>query len=160
MSSACMIRLMRYAHISRREQAVEDEVWLRDLSRIATSYGRLVYLAGLRDPNTGRYEHYGSGPAEMATVNRRLKRIHESIFTEWVSYPLEKKMTDVEQYIEGIHDLDRTELIDAWLRLTPYKNLVPASIQGPERRKHISDFEAILGLLRNVYGVASPDPIA
>jgi hypothetical protein len=48
-------------------------------------------------------------------------------------------------------------LIDAWLRLTPYMNLVPASIPGPERHKHISDFEAILGLMKNVYGVASPD---
>jgi len=49
------------------------------------------------------------------------------------------------------------ELIDAWLRLTPYKKLVPASIQGPERQKNISDVEAILGLLKNVYGVAYPD---
>jgi len=42
--------------------------------------------------------------------------------------------------------------------LTPYKNLVPATIQGPERQKHFSDFEVLLGLLKNVYGVASPDP--
>lgn len=151
---------MRYAHTSRREHDVADQLWLRDLSRIGTSYGRLVYLAGLRDPNTGRYEHYGSGPADMGIANRSLKRLHEVIFTEWVGYPLEKKMADIERYISAINDLNRSELIDAWLRLTPYKNLVPASIQGPERRKHISDFEAILGLLKNVYGVASPDPTA
>lgn len=151
---------MRHAHASQREHELVDELWLRDLSRIPTSYGRLVYLAGLLDANTGRYEHYGSGPADMAIANRSLKRLHELTFTEWVACPLEKKMTDVERYIDGIHDVDRSELIDAWLRLTPYKNLVPASIQGPERRKHISDFEAILGLLKNVYGVASPDPAA
>lgn len=148
---------MRYAHSNHREADVADEIWLRDLSRIATSYGRLVYLAGLLDPDTGRYEHYGSGPAEMAAANRSLKRIHELLFTEWVAFPLERKMADIEQYIEALDEVDRYELIDAWLRLTPYKNLVPASIQGPERRKHISDFEAILGLLKNVYGVASPD---
>ena len=96
----------------------------------------------------------------MAAASQSLKRIHELIFTEWVGFPLEKKMGDVEQYIEAIEDVNRGELIDAWLRLTPYKNLVPASIQGPERRKHISDFEAILGLLKNVYGVASPDQVA
>jgi hypothetical protein len=151
---------MRYAHSRRSEHDVADQRWLRDLARIETSYGRLVYLAGLRDPNTGRYEHYGSTPAEMAAANRSLKRTHELIFTEWVAYPLEKKMADIERYIDGITGLDRSELIDAWLRLTPYKNLVPAAIQGPERRKHVSDFEAILGLLKNVYGVASPDPTA
>jgi hypothetical protein len=96
----------------------------------------------------------------MGIADRSLKRIHELVFTEWVGYPLEKKMADIQRYIDGIQDLNREQLIDAWLRLTPYKNLVPASIQGPERRKHISDFEALLGLLKNVYGVASPDPTA
>ncbi|HZS56302.1 MAG TPA: hypothetical protein VFA65_17995 [Bryobacteraceae bacterium] len=151
---------MRSAHLSSRVDDIAAELWLRDLSRIGTSYGRLVYLAGLRDPDSGRYNHYASSPSDMAVANRSLRRVHELIFTEWVGYPLEKKMSDVERYIDGIDDLNRCELIDAWLRLTPYKNLVPASIQGPERRKHISDFEAILGLLRNVYGVASPDPTA
>ena len=83
-----------------------------------------------------------------------MKRHHEAIFREWVSYPLEKKKADVELYIATIDRVDKAELIDAWLRLTPYKNLVPASIRGPERQKHVSDFEAILGLLKNVYGVA------
>jgi hypothetical protein len=121
-----------------------------------------VYLASLRDPDTGRYEHYAltGGSSDLLIASRRLKRVHENIFTEWVSYPLERKKADIERYIAGIDQVDRAELIDAWLRLTPYKNLVPGSIQGPERQKHISDFEAILGLLKNVYGVPSPDPSA
>lgn len=136
------------------------EIWVRDLVHIRTSYGRLVYLAGLRNYDTGRYEHYGSDAATRPQANRILKRVHEELFNEWVSYPLEQKMADIELYIAGIDQVDKTELIDAWLRLTPYKNLVPASIQGPERQKHMSDFEAILGLLKNVYGVASPNPSA
>jgi hypothetical protein len=136
-----------------------EALWIRDLSQIETSYGRLVYLAGLRNPDTGRYEHYGStaGSPSNLIASRTLKRIHETIFKEWVSYSLERKKADVESYIASIDQVDQAELIDAWLRLTPYKNLVPASIQGPERQRHVSDFEAILGLLRNVYGVASPD---
>ncbi len=147
--------MRRATSVAERERS--GEVWARDLSHITTSYGRLVYLAGLRNSNTGLYEHYGSDASVRAEANRTLKRIHEDIFQEWVSYPLERKMADIEVYIAGIDQVDRTELVDAWLRLTPYKNLVPASIQGPERRKHVSDFEAILGLLKNVYGVASPD---
>lgn len=147
----------------RNTQAPEanGELWIRDLSHIPTSYGRLVYLAGLRDPNTGRYEHYGATTNTTSwQANQALKRIHETAFKHWVSYSLEQKKADIEFYICGIGGVDRAELIDAWLRLTPYKNLVPASIRGPERQKHISDFEAILGLLKNVYGVASPDPDA
>jgi hypothetical protein len=74
--------------------------------------------------------------------------------------PAREKKADIELYITAIGQVDKAEHIDAWLRLTPYKNLVPASIQGPERQKHVSDFEAILGLLKNVYGVAYPDPDA
>ena len=151
---------MLRAKLSVRELEKSDEIWARDLGQIETSYGRLVYLAGLRNPDTGRYEHFGSASSSRAEANRDLKRIHEEIFREWVSHPLERKKADIEVYIAGIDQVDRAELIDAWLRLTPYKNLVPASIQGPERQKHISDFEAILGLLKNVYGVASPDPNA
>ena len=132
---------------------------VRDLSNIETSYGRLVYLAGLRNPDTGRYEHYGATGrlASELDASRVLKRVHEQLFTEWIGFSLEHKKADIELYITGIDQVDKVELIEAWLRLTPYKNLVPGSIQGPERERHASDFEAILGLLKNVYGVASPN---
>ena len=139
---------------------ISSETHFRELSLIKSSYGRLVYLAGLRNPDNGRYEHYGSETTLPSAVNKELGRLHEEIFREWVRYPLERKKADIELYIAGIKLTDPAELIDAWLRLTPYMNLVPAAIQGPERQKHISDFEAILGLLKNVYGVASPNPDA
>jgi len=142
--------MVRHKTSSRTADA--DQPYLRQLHLIPTSYGRLVYLAGLRNPDTGRYEHYGAPGPETGKL---LKRTHEAIFREWVTFPLEKKKADIELYICGI-EVNKAELIDTWLRLTPYKNLVPASIQGPERQKHVSDFEAILGLLRNVYGVEDP----
>ena len=136
------------------------ESWSRDISQIETAYGRLVYLANLRNPDSGRYEHFVTDSSASGSANRSLRSLHELIFREWVSYSLESQKEDIERYIAGIDRADHTELIDAWLRLTPYKNLVPAAIQGPERQKHISDFEVILGLLKNVYGVSSPDPNA
>jgi hypothetical protein len=137
-----------------------QNLWNRELSLIKTSYGRLVFLAGLRNPDTGRYEYYGCPDTTSSyIVSQAVKQLHEQVFQEWVTYSLERKKADIDAYI-GSLDIDHVDLIDAWLRLTPYKNLVPASIQGPERQKHISDLEAILGLLKNVYGVASPDPNA
>ena len=130
----------------------------RNLLEIPSAYGQLVYLAALRNPDSGHYEYFGAEDFVRNGIHRSLKQQHERVFREWIALSLEKKMADVELYIAGINRADQAELIDAWLRLTPYKNLVPAAIQGPERRKHVSDFEAILGLLQNVYGVASPDP--
>jgi hypothetical protein len=147
--------------VSTKEREALDDLWQRSLAHIVSAYGRLVYLAGLRDPDTGRYEHFGLNPdTSTADANRALRRSHEEIFQNWINLRLEDKMSDVQLYISALERVDKAELIDAWLRLTPYKNLVPASIQGPERHKHVSDFEAILGLLKNVYGVASPDPNA
>jgi hypothetical protein len=142
------------------DREVHDETWGRELAEIESAYGRLVYLASLRDFNSGRYEHYATEPSARNGVHSYFLRLHEAIFLEWVDFALERKKADIELYIRGLDSIDPSELVDAWLRLTPYKNLVPAAIRGPDREKHISDFEAILGLLRNVYGVASPDLLA
>lgn len=152
---------MENVRIQQVESGAVDDLWQRTLAHIPSSYGKLVYLASLRNPDTGRYEHFGlSQHPNNADANRALRRSHENIFQTWVNCSLAQKKTDLELYISTIEQVEKAELLDAWLRLTPYKNLVPAAIQGPERQKHISDFEAILGLLRNVYGVAYPDPIA
>lgn len=134
-----------------------QHLWRREISYIPTYYGRMVFLAGLRNPDTGRYEYYGcSERTSLSSVSQGLKGIHEEIFREWVALPLESKKADVEKYVNGL-EISAADLIDAWIRLAPYKNLVPASVQGPEREKHISDIEVILGLLMNVYGVSLPD---
>ena len=138
------------------ESRLEDDASIRELRLMDSSYGRLVYLAGFLEPNTGKYlDRSGS-----AHIDHVLKRWHEQVFHLWSGYSLEQKMADVACYIAGLGPLNQIELINAWLRLTPYKNLVPASIQGPERQKHVSDFEAILGLLRNVHGVPAPHECA
>jgi hypothetical protein len=143
-----------FGHVSAADLHSSERIWLRNLELIETSYGCLVYLAGLLDPDTGRYEYYGSSTNATADqANHDLCRCHETIFREWVGCSLAKQMADIKTYIGSIKQVDTATLIDAWLRLTPYKYLVPASIQGPERQKHISDFEALLGLLKNVYGV-------
>jgi hypothetical protein len=139
--------------------SVLDAAHIHELNHIESSYGQLVYLASLRNPDTGRYEYYGSANpvAELTESNRAVRKIHEQVFGHWSTLSLRRKMLDIELYISGIDQIDRGELIDAWLRLTPYRNLVPANVQGPEREKHFSDCEAILGLLKNVYGVSLPD---
>ena len=125
---------------------------------VVNLFERLVYLASLRDPDNGRYEPDRSVVSLSSAVNQDLTRWHEEVFREWVAYTLERKKVEIELYIAGIELRDPAELTSTWLWLTPYKNLVPAAIQGPERQKHISDVEAILELLKNVYGVVFPDP--
>ncbi len=52
------------------DREVIDETWGRELAEIETAYGRLVYLASLRDSNTGRYEHYAAEPGAASAYTR------------------------------------------------------------------------------------------
>ena len=40
------------------------------------------------------------------------------------------------------------------------RHLVPADARPPDRQLYLSDLEILLTLLKNEYGVASPDPDA
>jgi hypothetical protein len=139
------------------ERGAVPDVWRRTLSQIETVFGRLVYLSGLRDANSGRYEHHG-----LALVfgedeaDQALRDSHEITFAEWLSFNLERQKADLDLYLSHLTARKRTA-VDTWLRLRPYRNLVPTRSAEPERMLYLSDFEVLLDLLRNEYGVADPD---
>jgi len=133
------------------------DLWRNTLSQIPTRFGRLVYLASLRDSNTGSYLHHGLaqvfGPAESSSV---LRCSHDDAFAEWLSQDLERQKTDLDTYLLELGE-DRRSVVEAWLSLSPYRNLIPVGASEPERMLYISDFEALLELLRLEYGVRRPD---
>jgi hypothetical protein len=142
------------------ERGAVPDVWRRTLSRIETIFGRLVYLAGLRDNNTGRYEHHGLAQIfGDEDADHALRSSHEITFAEWLSFGLERQKADLDLYLSQFAARKR-RTVETWLRLTPYRNLIPDRAGGPERSLYLSDFETLLELLRNEYGVAEPDPDA
>src|SRR5271154_5568093 len=142
------------------DRSAASDLWRNTLSQISTVFGRLVYLASLRNPNNGSYDHYG-----LALVfgedeaNRALKDSHVTVFAEWLTFNLEQQKADLDLYLAGLFE-DRRLVIETWVRLAPYKNLVPASVRGVERRLYINDLAALMELFKNVYAVAAPDPDA
>lgn len=142
------------------ERGAASDLWRNTLSQIASVFGRLVYLSSLRDPNSGRYSHHGLalvfGEEE---AQRALLESHAQAFHEWICFTLEKQKADLILYLSALMD-NRRVIVDTWLRLTPYRNLVPNTAVGPERDQYLSDFEALLQLLKNEAGVADPDPDA
>lgn len=142
------------------DRSAGSDLWRNTLSQIPTVFGRLVYLASLRNSNNGSYEHYG-----LALVfgedeaNRALKDSHSTVFAEWLTFNLEQQKADLDLYLAGLFE-DRRVVIETWVRLAPYQNLIPASIRSVERRLYINDLTALIELFRNVYAVAAPDPDA
>jgi len=142
------------------ERGPAPDLWRRTLSQIPTVFGRLVYLCSLRDQNTGVYEHYGLAQAfGEEEAGRVLRESHTHSFAEWLEMTLEQQKADLGLYLSGLNGQRRT-ILETWIRLQPYRNLIPSGSREVERDLYMADLGAILELLKNEYGVASPDPDA
>ena len=133
---------------ARRERAMKD-VWRRTLAQIPTTFGKVAHLASLRNENSGQYEHFGLAQLYSdEEADRVLALSHHQVFREWLNFPLEKQRRDLEDYLESLEG-ERKKVLQTWLTLTPYKNLVPVDAVEAERLLFISDLELILELMRN-----------
>jgi len=140
--------------------AAASDLWRHTLSQIPTVFGRLVYLAALRDPNTGRYQHFGLAQKYgEQEADRTLRESHQQVFQHWLSFSLEEQKADLERYLAQLGQ-DLREVLKTWTSVAPYRSLPPVTAREHERRLYLADFEAILDLLRSAYGVACPDPDA
>jgi hypothetical protein len=136
------------------------DLWRRTLAQIPNSFARLVYLASLRDVNTGRYQHHGLSQVfggELA--DHTLRQAHLRIFAEWLGGNLERQKTDLEEYLSTL-DGPVARVLDNWLRLAPFAHFLPAETREVERQLYLSDLHTLLELLRREHAVASPDPEA
>jgi len=142
------------------DRGAAANLWRNTLLQIPSVFGRLVYLCSLRDSNTGLYQHYGLAQVfGEAEADRALRESHQKAFAEWLCFNLEQQKADLDLYLSGLGS-DRQTILDTWIRLAPYRNLVPSTTREVERRLYLADLETILDLLKNEYGVASPDPDA
>ncbi len=142
------------------ERSPSADLWRNTLSGIPTLFGRLVYLASLRDQNTGRYEHFGL--AQMFgddASDGTLRASHVEIFQKWLCAGLEEQRESVEEYLQSLESKLHA-VIGNWLRLRPYRNLPPVGAREAERQLFLTDLEIVLELLRHANAVASPDPDA
>ena len=142
------------------ERTAVSDLWRNTLSQIPSVFGRLVYLSNLRNSNTGRYEHHG-----LALVfgedeaNRSLKKSHTQAFAEWLRFNLEQQKADLDLYLSGLYE-DKRTILETWLKLAPYRNVIPSSVRGVARHLYLADLTALIDLLKNEYAVAVPDPDA
>jgi hypothetical protein len=127
-------------------------LWRKTLTRIPTYFGRLVFLASLRDDLTGRYVH----PPLVQIVGyeiteRTLRHSHHEIFSEWLGFTLAEQKADLDQYLIATRSP---------LDMLPYRDIVPSSAHQVERQLYLTDLETLLELLRFEHGGAFSIPEA
>src|SRR5947209_8042556 len=93
------------------ERGVNQDLWRNTLSQIPSVFGRMVYLANARDPNTGRYEHHGLSLVHGGEeANRALRRAHSRAWTEWLNYTIEQQKADLDLYLSALFESKKTVL--------------------------------------------------
>jgi hypothetical protein len=89
----------------------------RTLATLDGYFSRLVYVASLRDYNTGRYHHYGlESRYAAAAVDEGLHACHVRVFEELVALPLKVQTEDLLNFFESVKE-DKVRLVKVWQQL-------------------------------------------
>ena len=142
------------------ERDAREDLWLHTLSQIPTLFGKLQYLASLRDPNTGNYEHHGlSLVFGEKEATKAMRQNHKRSFAEWLAYGLADQQADLEEYLIGLHcPLD--EILASWELLEPWKLYVPHGVMPSEKALYAADMRTICRVITQRSAAAAPDRVA
>ena len=125
-------------------KSASEDLSRHTLSRIPTVFGKLAYLASLRDSSTGTYRHHGLsasfGREEAAAA---LRESHQVVFLEWLNIALSDKYEDLTRYIASL-DAASSDTVSHWLRTKVYRTCIPPSASNAEAEYFVSDLEALL----------------
>jgi hypothetical protein len=106
------------------QQAAED-LRHRTLSAISRPLDRLIYLASMRDYNTGLYYHDGlASRFTQEAACEALADCHAEVFRQLVHCSLEELVRQTEAYMISTH-ANPAEFLAAWMKLEPYRVAVP-----------------------------------
>jgi hypothetical protein len=132
----------------RADETPSAELWSRTVLQIRSVFGRLVYLASLRDPNSGQYQHFGFAQRfSEREADRTIRRSHANVFSDWLCFSLEQQRADIEVYLDSVGG-DRQTILANWREWPPYMNWIPAQSRPSDRELFQSDLEMVLDLVR------------
>lgn len=135
------------------EQAIA--LWRQHVWAMPSTFARLVFLAGLRNPATGRYSHPQLNSLLAAeAADRAICETHREAFSEWLSLNLESQQLDLNLFLSGVEGY-RRQILAACAIAAPHMWCIPEGVAEHERQLYLADLAAILEPLYAEYGVCA-----
>ena len=119
------------------------------LETLPNDLTRLLYLASLRDCNSGRYLHPQlSVSIGVEEAHRRIAASHSRIFRDLLMTPISLYVLQLEHYIRYTR-ADRDAVLTTWRSLEAYRATVPVSAIPIHRDIFVLNIEIALVILNS-----------
>lgn len=119
----------------------------RTLAKLPGDIARLVYLAGTRDYNTGRYHHDGLAFHFTEKVaGLALAYCHREVFHHLTFSSLEELVRQLEIYVQSTREQPDT-VLGAWKKLESYRVTVPLNCDPLAAELFVSNITIALAAL-------------
>jgi hypothetical protein len=121
----------------------------RTLAKIRGDLARLIYLASMRDYNTGEYHHEGLALRFTKSIaGRAIATCHRDVFRRLVLCSVKELVEQLELYADS-NCSTRSELFRVWDKLQPYRIAVPLECNPLAARFFVSNIRAALAILES-----------
>jgi hypothetical protein len=128
-------------------QEAYDDLLRRTLAKLPCALSQLIYLASMRDYNTGAYHHDGLAARFSPTTAREaLQMAHHDIFHQVASLPLVDLVKQMVVYLQSSHE-NQVDVLRAWSRLEPYRIVIPMNVNATVASLFISNVKLALVIL-------------
>jgi hypothetical protein len=132
-------------------------LWRKRVAAIPSLFGRLTYLASLRNADTGRYEHSGLGfVLGDAHADEALRAAHREAFAEWLTLDLKSQHAALELFLSNAEG-HRRQVLATCSAPAAQSCLIPEGTPEHESRLYLADLQAILQLLAAEYGLTETE---
>lgn len=132
-----------------RIQPIVRDFTATTLAAIPNVFGRLTYIASLRDLSSGRYEHSGlEAVYSQEAVQEALEFCHQEIFSRVLEMPLSVQEQDLGEFLEGMPGALPATIVH-WRQLEAYRILPPEEAPDYLRELFYSNLRALLEILES-----------
>jgi hypothetical protein len=134
--------------IRMRKNDLEPYVRHVGLDSFPNDLTRMLYLASLRDCNSGLYLHpQVSQSIGVEHANQVLNACHNDVFGRLLTMPLSGYVLQMEEYIRYTR-ANRNTLLDTWQSLQAYRSTIPVTASSLSSELFCLNIELALTILK------------